>query len=153
MTHATVAGGPAALLLIGTVGSGKTTTAAAIGDVLSGARVPHAVIDLDELRRSWPAPPGDPFQQTLELANLRAVARVYARHGADRLVLAGVVEQRDDRALYEDAVGMPLSICRLRLALPAVHDRLDRRHQAHDAAREWHRHRAGELDAVLDAAG
>lgn len=153
MTRAVGAAQRRALLLIGTVGVGKTTTAATIGDVLTGAQVPHAVIDLDELRRSWPAPPDDPFQQELELANLRAVASVYRRRGTHRLVLAGVLEHREDRARYEDAVGVALTVCRLRLALPTVHERLERRHQDRDAARRWHLDRAGELDAVLDAAG
>lgn len=143
---------PRALLLTGTVGVGKTTTAAAIGARLAEQGVPHAMIDLDELRRSWPAPPGDPFQQDLELANLRAVATVYRQHGAGRLVLAGVVERREDRERYEGAVGVPLTVCRLRLAPSVVRDRLEHRHEHHDDARRWHLHRAGELEAVLAAA-
>ena len=45
-----------ALFLNGTVGVGKTTVALAIGDLLAAARVPHAVIDVDWLRRGWPPP-------------------------------------------------------------------------------------------------
>ncbi|WP_262348083.1 adenylyl-sulfate kinase [Cellulosimicrobium cellulans] len=143
---------PAALLLTGTVGAGKSTTADHVGELLAERGVPHAVVDLDELRRSWPAPPGDPFQQDLELENLRAVAAVYRRRGAARLVLAGVLEDRDSRAAYADAVGMPLTVCRLRLAVPAVRDRLDVRHAGHASVLAWHRHRAGELHAILEAA-
>jgi Ni2+-binding GTPase involved in maturation of urease and hydrogenase len=39
-----------AVLVTGTVGSGKTTVVDAIGDVLRRRRVPNAVIDLDWLR-------------------------------------------------------------------------------------------------------
>jgi adenylylsulfate kinase-like enzyme len=64
-----------ALLITGTVGSGKTSVADALGDLLSGAGIPNAVIDIDGLRRAWPSPPDDPFQVELALRNLRAVAR------------------------------------------------------------------------------
>ena len=40
-----------ALLLTGTVGVGKTSVAAAVGDLLRERRVANAVVDLDELRR------------------------------------------------------------------------------------------------------
>ncbi|WP_431837305.1 adenylyl-sulfate kinase [Cellulomonas sp. Y8] len=143
---------PGALLLTGTVGAGKSTTAHHVGELLAERGVPHAVVDLDELRRSWPAPPGDPFQQDLELENLRAVAAVYRRRGASRLVLAGVLEDRASRAAYEDAVGVPLTVCRLRLPVPAVRDRLDARHAGYPSVLAWHRHRAGELHAILEGA-
>jgi adenylylsulfate kinase len=143
---------PGALLLTGTVGAGKTTTALHVGELLAERGVPHAVVDLDELRRSWPAPPGDPFQQGLELENLRAVAGIYRRRGAVRLVLAGVLEDRAARAAYADAVGAPLTVCRLRLAVPAVRDRLDARHAGYPAVLAWHRHRAGELHGILEDA-
>ncbi|GIG34901.1 zeta toxin family protein [Cellulomonas pakistanensis] len=146
------AAAPAALLLTGTVGAGKSTTAAHVGELLAGRGVPHAVVDLDELRRSWPAPPGDPFQQDLELENLAAVAAVYRRRGAVRFVLAGVLEDAASRAAYAAAVGVPLVVCRLRLAVPAVRDRLNARHAGYPSVLEWHRHRAGELHDILERA-
>lgn len=62
----------AALLITGTVGSGKTTVAQAIGGLLVDQRTAHAVVDLDELRRAWPPPTEDRFNHTLELVNLMA---------------------------------------------------------------------------------
>jgi adenylylsulfate kinase-like enzyme len=41
-----------ALLLTGTVGAGKTSVADALGDLLTEAAVPNAVLDLDWLCRS-----------------------------------------------------------------------------------------------------
>ena len=82
-----------ALLLVGAVGVGKTTTADAIGDELEGRGVPGAVIDLDAIRRGWPAPPGDCFNSAIELANLRAVAQNFREAGAEVLVAAGVMEK------------------------------------------------------------
>jgi hypothetical protein len=61
-----------ALLITGTVGSGKTSAA---GDLLTARRIPNAVIDVDWLRRCWPSPPGDRFNGALTLRNLNAVTR------------------------------------------------------------------------------
>jgi adenylylsulfate kinase len=102
-----------ALLITGTVGAGKTSVAEMVGDLLSEAGVPNAVIDLDWLRRSWPSPAGDRFNLAMELRNLRPVARNYLDAGVVRIVLAGVVETRVDRDRYQDALGDPLSVCRL----------------------------------------
>lgn len=139
-----------ALLLTGTVGVGKTTVAAAVGDLLVAQGVPHAVIDLDELRRAWPAPADDPFDQALELENLTAVATAYRRRGVRRLVLAGVLERAADRSRYAAACGAPLVVCRLRADLDLVRERLGSRHAGRDAELAWHRHRAGELHDLLE---
>ena len=141
---------PRALLITGTVGSGKTSVADALGDLLAAAEVPHAVIDVDWLRRSWPSPPGDPFNGGMTLRNLRAVAGNYRQAGAVRLVLAGVVESRRERDDYREALGIDLTVGRLRVDLPVVRQRLGRRHEA--GGRSWFLDRADELDAVLDEA-
>ena len=80
-----------ALLVTGTVGVGKTSVAATVGDLLRQRRVSNAVVDLDELRRSWPAASGDRFNTTVMLANLSAVADNYVGAGFTTLVLAGVL--------------------------------------------------------------
>jgi predicted kinase len=139
---------PAALLITGTVGSGKTTTAEALGDRLGELNTPHAVIDLDWLSRSWPAPAGDRFNTTIELRNLQAVAGNFFRAGATRLVLAGVVESEEMRARYEHVLGVPMVVCRLQVDLERVRVRLVQRHRP-GREREWHLHRSGELDRIL----
>lgn len=141
-----------ALLITGTVGAGKTSVADAIGSRLAAAEVPNAVIDLDWLRRSWPSPPGDRFNGEMERRNLRSVARNYLDAGANRLVLAGVVEGRRGRAEYQDIIGVPLAVCRLRVDLAVVRRRLIRRHHDEEEALRWHLNRSGELDTILDAA-
>lgn len=143
---------PRALLITGTVGSGKTSTADALGDLLAEAGVPHAVVDLDWLRHSWPSPPGDPFNSAMTLRNLRDVARNHLEAGAARLVLAGVVESRAERRRYEETVAAELTVCRIRVPLSTVHRRLARRHEGDDAGLRWHVERSGELDRILDAA-
>ncbi|MBU2670656.1 adenylyl-sulfate kinase [Actinoplanes bogorensis] len=140
---------PAALLITGTVGAGKTTVAEAVGDLLTGREIPNAVIDLDWLRRAWPAPPGDRFNGALTLRNLEAVAANFVAAGASRLVLAGVLESRAELHAYGKALEMPLTVCRLRVALPTVRERLRRRHALDPAGLAWHLARSGELDAIL----
>ncbi|MGR6916837.1 adenylyl-sulfate kinase [[Actinomadura] parvosata] len=141
-----------ALLITGTVGAGKTSVADAVGDVLAGRRVPNAVIDVDWLRRAWPPPPSDPFHGRLTLRNLRPVAANHLEAGAERLVLAGVVESRAERDAYEEALGVPLEVCRLHVELPEVRRRLEARHAVDPEGLEWHLNRSGELASILEAA-
>jgi predicted kinase len=142
----------AALLISGTVGSGKTTVAEQAGRLLAKAQVAHAVVDLDWLARAWPAPPEDRFNLALRLRNLTAMSRTYRAAGATRLVLAGVVESRAERRRYEQAAGVPLGLVRLDVDLTVVRTRLARRHADDPAGLRWHLNRCGELDAVLRAA-
>jgi adenylylsulfate kinase len=141
-----------ALLINGTVGAGKTSVAEMAGDLLTEAGVPNAVIDLDWLRRSWPSPAGDRFNLAMALRNLRSVTRNYREAGAVRIVLAGVIETRLERDRHQEALGVPLAMCRLLVDLPLVRARLVRRHEGQDAVLTWHLARSGELDAILEAA-
>ncbi|MFF3176640.1 AAA family ATPase [Streptomyces sp. NPDC057900] len=143
-------GDGSALLINGTVGVGKTTAAEAVGDLLADAGIPHAVLDLDSLRRSWPAPTGDRFNFGMLLRNVRSVAANYLDAGATRLVLAGVIEQPDERRRLAEAVGAELTVCRLRADPAVLRERLTRRHDREPEALRWHLDRCGELDAVLD---
>ncbi len=141
-----------ALLITGTVGAGKTAVAVMVGHVLSQAGIPNAVVDLDWLRRSWPAPRRDRFNSDVELRNLKPVAHNYFSAGAVRLLMAGVVETRAARDRYQDVLGIPLLICRLRVALPVVHARLVRRHAGDQVGLRWHVDRSRELDGILEEA-
>lgn len=141
-----------ALLLNGTVGAGKTTTADAVGALLRERGVPHAVVDLDALRRSWPPPADDPFNGALLARNLRAVAANAWDVGAVRLVLAGVAETSADLTALASSVGVPLVSCRLTVRASELRRRLLGRH-APGPEREWHLTRTGTLAAVLEEAG
>jgi hypothetical protein len=58
------------LNIIGPVGIGKTSVAFAISDIFQYDRAevfPHALIDLDDVRRQWPAPKMIPLTWTLVL--------------------------------------------------------------------------------------
>lgn len=143
---------PRALLINGTVGVGKTSVAEGVGGLLTDAGVPNAVIDLDWLSQSWPTPAGDRFNTGMMLRNLRSIAGNYVAAGAVRLVLAGVIEDLEGRKLCGDAIGVKLSVCRLKVDLPVNHQRLMRRHENEPEALRWHLARAAELGKILERA-
>ncbi|ARC57363.1 hypothetical protein AS850_09775 [Frondihabitans sp. 762G35] len=141
-----------ALLVNGAVGVGKSTTASAVA--ASERSCPIALIDVDEVRRFWPAPADDPFHHRLTVANLRALASEYRRAGAQRLVLAGVVEDRASAEEYREALGVDrLLLCRLTAAAEVVRHRLESRHADDPAGLAWHVDRAVELHGILERAG
>ncbi|MFF2053222.1 hypothetical protein ACFVU2_16595 [Leifsonia sp. NPDC058194] len=135
------------VFLNGTVGVGKTTVAEAISALEPG---PHAVVDLDQVRRLHPAPATDVFNHELELRNLHALATNYRAAGARRFILAGVLEESGEVGRYLDALRTErMLICRLVAAPSVVEGRLRLRHADDPDGLAWHLRRAGELDAVL----
>ena len=137
------------LVLNGSVGAGKTTIGHAISCVLASAGIPHAFVDRDALCVSWP--PRGRFNEELANRNLAAVWENFRDSGAERLVVAGVLESRDDvEALRTNIQSAAIIVCRLR-ASDAVRDmRLQARE--HGVSRDWHRARSVELETILDHA-
>ncbi|HEV7567631.1 MAG TPA: AAA family ATPase [Microbacteriaceae bacterium] len=132
----------------GTVGSGKTTLAYAVSALETS--ITHAVIDLDEIRRLRPAPATDRFAHEIELRNLRSIATNYREAGAERFILAGVLEHEAEIGRYREALGSDgMFICRLTVAPDVVKRRLARRHERDQMGLIWHRDRAVELARIL----
>ena len=80
------------LVISGSMGTGKTTVLSEASDLLGEAGIAHAAIDLDWLAVMHPQ--REPYGQRLALANLAAVWPTYAAAGAERLIVARVVEDR-----------------------------------------------------------
>lgn len=138
----------------GSVGAGKSTTAAQLGEELKRRGVPGAVIDVDELRRSWPSPDGDPFGTQVALVNLEAVAGNYRMRGAQIVVIAGVIESREELTRSADVVGTRRMLhVRLTIERDCAIDRLRTRHDHDASGLEWHERRHPELAQILDRAG
>ncbi|WP_345447811.1 AAA family ATPase [Arthrobacter gyeryongensis] len=138
------------VFLNGTVGAGKTTTGEALHWLLADDGISNAVIDLDELRRSWPAPATDRFNHELELRNLQAVAGNYRDVGVRRFIVAGVIEQPSEVDRYRAALGGgKLTVIRLDASIEAIHERLRNRHEPNSHELTWHLDRSVELDEIL----
>ncbi|WFR67981.1 hypothetical protein P9139_06365 [Curtobacterium flaccumfaciens] len=142
------------VLINGSVGTGKTTTAEVLGDEVRQRGIPGAVIDVDWLRRSWPSPAGDPFRTALVLENLQSITANFRRAGARLIVVATVVETVDELERNAAALATTGMLhVRLTASPDAVLSRLSRRHDDDDAALRWHAQRHPELAGILDRAG
>ena len=91
------------LVINGTMGAGKTTTAAAVHDLWREAGARSAYIDADALCQAAPTLDEDPFNQELLFAALAAVAPLYRARGMGCIVIARVVEDAADRDRYARA--------------------------------------------------
>lgn len=102
-----------AVLLTGVYGSGKSTVAAEIADLLERAGIPYALLDLDFL--SWFSTGGEGHGETpaLLIANLAAVAANYRRAGIHRFVLAYAVQNASELSRIRAALGWPVRVVRL----------------------------------------
>lgn len=100
------------LILSGTVGVGKSTVLVEIHDILMTARIPHACIERDALAYSWPT--RGEFNRATVIENVAAICANSRRAGAERLVIAGVVETTADVEAFGQAIpGARVTVCRL----------------------------------------
>lgn len=136
------------LVVTGTVGVGKSTVAGAISARLDRGGVAHAMVDLDHLRWRYPRDAADPYRIGLGLRNLAAVWANYRASGAERLVIADVVEAPGDVAGYRRAIpGAEVVVVRLEASPPVVARRLAGRET--EATIGWYLRRAAELAELM----
>src|SRR3990170_590800 len=121
-----------------------------MGMVLEDADIPHATVDFDQLRAMHARrAPLHRWGTSVGLANLKAIWRNYRRAGAERLILASVVESRRDLAGFRAAVpGAEITMVRLRARVRTLQARVRRRGPGSDT--KWHVARAAELAALMD---
>jgi adenylylsulfate kinase len=129
-------------------------TAWEAGEILRTLGVAHAVIDFDALRWVWPAPAYDRFQTRLGLQNLSAVWKNHRSAGATRLILAQVIENRDDLEDYSLALGgATVLVCQLTATLDTIAERIWHRQAFHGEGEATcaspELNRARELDTLL----
>lgn len=138
------------LIISGSMGVGKTTVLSEVSDLLIAADVPHGAIDLDWLGVMH-SPQGDHGERLL-FANLAAVWRQYRAAGARCLVVARVVEDRQELKHYQEAVPRAeVIVCRLTASTEAMRVRLSTREPGPFQPRALAR--SVELDGILTEAG
>jgi hypothetical protein len=125
------------LVLTGPVGVGKSTVLSEIARLLAQANVPHAAVDLASIGRAWPVAEDDRWNERLIHRNLACMWANFRDAGAERLVLARVLEARSLLRLVEAAVpGAAISVVRLRASLPVLETRI--RHREHGKDPTWY---------------
>ena len=111
------------LIFSGSMGAGKTTVLSEASDLLTEAGIAHAAIDLDWLTVMYPEQ--EAYGQELMLKNLAAVWPIYAAEGAERLLVARVVENRDELQSYREAIpGAEPMVCLLSASIETMKQRL-----------------------------
>ena len=137
-----------AVVVSGTLGVGKTYTAAAVRDVLAARDERVAIIDLDWLCQCDPAPERDPYNDDLAFRNLAAVWPNYVAAGVEYLVLARVVANAEDRERYESTlVGAEVRVVVLETSAFVRRQRILEREQDLQAG-PMHTRRIGHLPPV-----
>ena len=117
---------PDAVLIMGLYGSGKSSVAAEMAELLEERDVAYAAIDLDWL--AW-ANVGDadghgPIENPLLVPNLRAVVANDRAAGVRRFVLAGTIRSSPEREALRDALAMPMRVIRLDVPMNVIETRL-----------------------------
>jgi adenylylsulfate kinase-like enzyme len=136
------------IVITGPVGSGKSTTAWALHDMLSDRRIPSALVDIDYLRCAWPQV--TPWNAELGYDNFAAIAVNHQKIGVRCFVVADVVETQEQRHDYERSVpGSRVVIVRLNVVLENVMARLQLR-ETPDSI-DWYLARAAELQALMES--
>ena len=137
------------LVITGPIGVGKTSVAGEVSEQLDEAKIAHGFIDIDSLRWCYPRPLHDPFRIELAMRNLTAVWRNFQASGAERLVLADVIETRNYLERYRNAVpGAEIQVVRLHASLSTLTQHVQQREIGSALAR--HLQRAAELTVIME---
>lgn len=113
---------PRAVLVTGVYGSGKSSVAEEIVDLLEHRGVSYALLDLDFLGWYHTGDADEPDR--MRLANVRAVVSNYLAGGVRSLVLAGTVRDQAELDTLRAELAMPVQVVRLTVPLDEIEKRL-----------------------------
>lgn len=119
-------------VVTGPVGVGKSTVLREADALLTGAGVPHASVELEDLARFWgPEPATGCTWSDVAGRNLATVWANYRAAGADRLLLSLLMEHRSDLRLLREAIpDARITIVRLGAPLAVIEERVRSREPA-----------------------
>lgn len=112
------------VLITGVYGSGKSSVAAEVADILEQRHQPYALLDLDYLSWAGTACSDRAEEFGLLLQNLDDVAGNYRRAGIVRFVLAYFVRDGPEVRALRQAAGLPVHVARLEVPLAEIERRL-----------------------------
>jgi adenylylsulfate kinase-like enzyme len=114
---------PEAVLITGMFGSGKSSVAVEMADVLEKRGERYAVLDLDWLTWASTADDEEGAEHRMMLRNLEPVAGNYLAAGVRLFILARSVRTSELESLRK-AVAMPMRVVRLTVPWPEIERRL-----------------------------
>lgn len=121
------------LLITGPVGVGKSSVLAEAARQLREAKIPHAAVDLAIIGMAWPPPEDDRWNERLIQRNLACMWSHFREAGAQRLLLARVLEERSLLRYVTTAVpGSQITVVRLRATLDLLEARIRHREEGRD---------------------
>lgn len=142
-----------AIFLNGSYGVGKSSTLDHIADLLFSTGQPFSLMDVDWFHRSWPPADRDLGNKIIEAENMAAAWANFQKAGPRRLVISGVIRNREEHDRYRTALGLAIRPVRLIASPETTVRRLHGRYTAaREAALTWHLERHQELTDQLAAA-
>jgi predicted kinase len=112
----------AAVLISGAFGSGKSTVAEELVDLIEQRGLPYALMDLDFL--AWYFAADHDEERRVLTQNVEALAANFRAAGVRLFVLAWTVQDRATVEALGEALGIPLRVVRLTVPLEEIERRL-----------------------------
>lgn len=135
------------LAISGAVGVGKSSVLVELHDILENEKIPHGCVERDALGYSWPSQ--GRFNEVMVERNLSCLIANFLDAGATHILIAGVIESREDLEVYRRCIpNAQIQVCRLTADLELRRERLRVREKG--AGLDWHLDRTVELDSILD---
>ena len=139
-----------ALVVTGSMGSGKTTMIGELSDLLASRGIAHAAIDIDAFGNAHD-PMGAIDLAAVAYRNVAAAVGNYVVRGVTTFVLAGAIETTAELTQLKDAVGTTdVVVCRLGAPVTVMQDRIRLRERG--MCQQKYVARVGVLEAALDRA-
>ncbi len=138
------------LIITGPVGSGKSTVAIEISEILRKENIFHGMIDIDYLRYAYPNPKDDPYAMRLGYKNLSDIVRNFQKAGMTRFIIPTIGDTKEEIINIGEAIpGSKVVVVRLRGKLETLENNLRKREIA--SSLEWHLERAKEMHETLES--